>query len=147
MKSKCTLVQALRLCTGRTAHGGSRGIALLLLDHGTRRDCGVSVTPRPLFTSGREPVSIVQEAGWTPGPVWTGAENLVPPPPGFDPRTVQPVASCYTDYATRSTQITNATDINSEHVILIVFPLLPRLRERASILHYTPTHIAFFLRA
>jgi hypothetical protein len=26
---KCTLVQALRLCTGRRAHRGSRGIALL----------------------------------------------------------------------------------------------------------------------
>jgi hypothetical protein len=25
----CTLVQALRLCTGHTAHRGSRGIALL----------------------------------------------------------------------------------------------------------------------
>ena len=36
-KLKCTLVQALRLCTGRTAHRGSRGIALLFLDHGTRR--------------------------------------------------------------------------------------------------------------
>jgi hypothetical protein len=24
------------------------------------------------------PVSIVQEAGWIPGPVWTGAENLAP---------------------------------------------------------------------
>jgi len=34
---KCTLVQELRLCTGRTAHRGSRGIALLFLDHGTRR--------------------------------------------------------------------------------------------------------------
>jgi hypothetical protein len=29
VKLKCTLVQALRLCTGRTAHRGSRGIALL----------------------------------------------------------------------------------------------------------------------
>ena len=28
-KIKCTLVQALRLCTGRTAHRGSRGIAVL----------------------------------------------------------------------------------------------------------------------
>jgi len=36
-KAKCTLVQALRLCTGRMAHRGSRGIALLFLDHGTRR--------------------------------------------------------------------------------------------------------------
>jgi len=34
---KCTLVQALRLCTGRTAHRGSGGIALLFLDHGSRR--------------------------------------------------------------------------------------------------------------
>ena len=33
-KVKCTLVQALRLCTD---HRESRGIALLFLDHGTRR--------------------------------------------------------------------------------------------------------------
>ena len=25
---------------------------------------------------GKDPVPIVQEAGWAPGPVWTGAENL-----------------------------------------------------------------------
>jgi len=37
VKVKCTLVQALRLCTGRTAHRGCRGIALLFLDHGPRR--------------------------------------------------------------------------------------------------------------
>jgi len=36
-KVKRTLVHVLRLCTGRTAHRGSRGIALLFLDHGTRR--------------------------------------------------------------------------------------------------------------
>jgi len=24
----------------------------------------------------RDPVAIVQEAGWAPRPVWTGAENL-----------------------------------------------------------------------
>jgi len=34
--------------------------------------------PRPLFTPGKDPVPIVQEAGWAPGPVWTGAENLTP---------------------------------------------------------------------
>jgi hypothetical protein len=32
VKVKVTLVQALRLCTDRTAHGGSRGIALLFHD-------------------------------------------------------------------------------------------------------------------
>ena len=36
-KVKCTLVQALRPCAGRTAHRGSRGIALPFQDHGTRR--------------------------------------------------------------------------------------------------------------
>jgi hypothetical protein len=34
---KITLVQALKLCTGCTAHMGSRGIALPFPDHGTRR--------------------------------------------------------------------------------------------------------------
>ena len=62
---------------------------------------GRTSTPRPLFTPGKDPVPIVQEAGWVPGPVWTGAENFVPP--GFDPRAVQPIASRYTDYATRPT--------------------------------------------
>ena len=77
-KVKCTLVQALRLCTGRTAHRKSRGIALLFLDPGSRRGWEVSVTPRPLFTQGKDPVPIVEEAGWAPGPVWTNAENFAP---------------------------------------------------------------------
>jgi len=47
------------------------------------------------------PGTIVQEAGWASGPVWTGAEYLAPP--GFDPRTVQPVGSRFTEYATRPT--------------------------------------------
>ena len=73
-KVKCTLVQALRLCTGHTGHRGSRSIALPFHDHGTRRRWSVSVTPRPLFTLGKDPVPIVQEAGCAPGP--TGADNL-----------------------------------------------------------------------
>ena len=28
------------------------------------------------LSTGKYPVPIVQEAGWAPGPVWTGAENL-----------------------------------------------------------------------
>ena len=69
-------------------------------NHVARMGWGVSVTPRPLFSPGKDPVPIVQEAGWAPEPVWAGAENLAPPP-GCDPRTVEPVASRYTDYATR----------------------------------------------
>ena len=77
-KKMCTLVQALTLCTGRMAHRGSRGIALPFHDHSTRRGWGVSVTPRLLFTPRKDLVPIVQEAGWAPGPVWTGTENLAP---------------------------------------------------------------------
>jgi len=34
----------------------------------------VSSTPRPQFTPGKDPVPIVQEAGWAPEPVWTGGK-------------------------------------------------------------------------
>jgi len=35
----------------------------------------VSCTPRPHFTPGIDPVPILQEAGWAPGPVWTGGNS------------------------------------------------------------------------
>ena len=39
-------------------------------------DGGGWSTPRPgCFTHGKDPVPIVQEAGWDPGAVWTGAGN------------------------------------------------------------------------
>jgi len=66
--------------------------------------------PQPLFTPGKDSVPTVQEAGWAPGPVWTGAEYLAPS--GFDLQTVQPVASRYTGYADRPTQ-TRVPEINS----------------------------------
>jgi hypothetical protein len=40
-------------------------------------DGGGWSTPRPgRFNPGKEPVPIVQEAAWVPGPVWTGTENI-----------------------------------------------------------------------
>ena len=35
----------------------------------------VSSTPRPHFTPGKDPVPILQEAGWAPGPVCTGGKS------------------------------------------------------------------------
>ena len=52
-----------------------RGIALLFHDRGTRRGWVVSSTPRPHFTHGKDPVPILQEAGWAPGPVWMGGKS------------------------------------------------------------------------
>ena len=49
------------------------------------------------FTPGKDPVPISQKAGWAPGPVWIGADNLTTQ--GFDPRTFQVVPSRYTDWA------------------------------------------------
>ena len=52
-----------------------RGIALLFHDRGTRRGWVVSSTPRPHFTPGKDPVPILQEAGWAAGPVWAGGKS------------------------------------------------------------------------
>jgi hypothetical protein len=95
---KCNFVQALRLCTGRMAHRGSRGIALPFHDHGTIRGWEVSVTPRPLFAPGKTRYPLYRRLVGPQGlfgQVWK-----ISSPPGFNPRTVQPVASRYTDYAT-----------------------------------------------
>ena len=74
VKVKVTFVQALRLCTGRTAHRGSRGIVTTVLEGGE----GSESRPVRSLPPGKDSVPIVQEAGWAPGPVWTGAENLAP---------------------------------------------------------------------
>jgi hypothetical protein len=35
----------------------------------------VSSTPRPHFNSRKDPVPILKEAVWAPGPVWTGGKS------------------------------------------------------------------------
>ena len=69
VKGKVFLLQA------RCGPEGGRGIALLFHDRDTRRGWVVSSTPRPHFTTGKDPVPILQEAGWAPGPVWTGGKS------------------------------------------------------------------------
>ena len=89
VKLKVTLVQALRLCTGRTAHRGSRGIALPIRDHGIRRVWG-SASRSGRFLP-RERTGTHCTVGWL-GPR-AGLDMFgIAPPPGFDPRAFQPVA-------------------------------------------------------
>jgi len=52
-----------------------RGITLLFHDRGTRRGWVVNSTPRPHFTPGKNPIPILQEVGWAPGPVWKGGKS------------------------------------------------------------------------
>jgi hypothetical protein len=57
----------------------------------------VNATPRPLYLQERHGTHCT--GGWVgPGDSLDGCGKSRPPP-GFDPRTVQPVASRYTDYA------------------------------------------------
>ena len=37
---------------------------------------GSASHPGRFFTPGKDPVLVVQDAMWAPGPVWTGAENI-----------------------------------------------------------------------
>ena len=96
---KRTLVQALRLRTGRTAHRGNRDIAILSLDHGTRRGEGSASRPGRSLPPGKTRYLLYRRLGGPQGQ--SGHVRKISPPPGFDPRTIQPVASRYTDYATR----------------------------------------------
>ena len=96
VKVKCTLVQALRLCTGRTAHRGSRGIALLFHDQrhwkGVR---GQRHAPAALYP--RERPGTHCTGGWVGPRAGLDRCGKSRSPPGFDRRTVQPVASRYID--------------------------------------------------
>jgi len=77
------------------AYRGSRGISLFsFLTTPLEGVRGQRHAPAALYP-GKDPVTTVQEAGWASGR--SGQMRKISPPPGFDPRTVQPVASHYTD--------------------------------------------------
>jgi len=104
VKVKVTLVQALRLCTGRTDHGVSRGMALLFLDHGTRRGEGSASRLGRSLPPGKTRYPLFRRLGGPQGR--SGQVRKISPPPSpseFDLRTVQPVVSRYNDWATRPT--------------------------------------------
>jgi len=73
-------------CRPGVAQRVGRGIALLFHDRGTRR--GEWSEARPGRTLPPEdPVPILQEAEWAPGPVWTEGKSS---PQGFDPGPSNP---------------------------------------------------------
>jgi hypothetical protein len=55
-----------------------RGIALLCFYTSALEGGGWSASRPSHILPRKDPVPIVQEAGWAPGPVWRGAENLAP---------------------------------------------------------------------
>jgi len=95
IKVKCTLIQALRLCTGRTAHRASRGIALLFMTTALEGGEGSASRPGRYLLLGKTRYPLYRRLGGPRGR--SGQVRKISPPPGFDPRTAQPVASHYTD--------------------------------------------------
>ena len=76
---KCTLVQALRLCTGRTAHKGTTTLEVRSQRH----------APTTLYPRERARYPLYRRLG---GPqVRSGQVWKISPPPGLDPQTLQPV--------------------------------------------------------
>ena len=67
---------------------------------GTRRGWGVSLTP-PAVLYPRETPGTHCTGGWVGPRAGLHSCEKSLPPPGFDPRIVQPVASRYTEWATR----------------------------------------------
>ena len=90
VKVKFTLDQATK------AQRGSRGIALLLLQFRRWMGVGGQRHAADALPPARTRYPFYRRLG---GPQSRSGQVLkISPLPGFDPRTVQPVASCYTDY-------------------------------------------------
>ena len=81
VKVKCTLVQALRLCTGRTTHRGSRGIAVPFHDHGTRRGEGSASRLGRSLPLGKTRYSLYRRLGGPQGRY--GQVRKISPPTGI----------------------------------------------------------------
>ena len=106
------------------AQGGSRCIALLSLT--LALDGNGWSTPCPgCFTLGKDPVPIVYEAGWEPGPAWKSPENL--PPNRIQSPGCQTVVSHYTTYAIpahsyvvlNTKKMINSNNINNMKILVI----------------------------
>jgi hypothetical protein len=64
-----------------TGHQGPRGgveVKLFSFSTSALEEGGWSEPCPGHFNPGKDPVPIVQDAGWAPGPVWTCAKNLAP---------------------------------------------------------------------
>jgi len=73
-------------------------------------DKGRWSTPSPSrFTSGEVTLPIAQEAGWVPGPIWTGSENLAPTEIRSPDRLVRSLVAVPTELSRLSVVIKQTT--------------------------------------
>jgi hypothetical protein len=88
---------------------------------------------RQKFTAGNEPVPSVQEAGRASGLVRTSVENLAPL--GFDPQTIQSVASRYINYAILVLMSLNVLIINMTSSQRKTWQSVPKPQSSSAIFH------------
>ena len=78
-ESPCIYIKKVKVKWSRYRPGVAqrvvRGITLLFYVRGTRKGWVASSTPRRHLTPGKDPVPILQEVAWAPGPVWTGGKS------------------------------------------------------------------------
>jgi len=76
--TRCIVKGTVHIRTGHEEPDGEQSYDTTL-SFTSATDVGRWLTPRPgRFIPGKDPVPIVQEAGWASGPIWKGAENLAP---------------------------------------------------------------------
>jgi hypothetical protein len=75
---------------------------------------GSASRPGRSLTPGKTRYPLYRRLGGPQGR--SGQVRKISLPPGFDPRTVQPVASRYTDYATRPTYHTQVSKLSNSRV-------------------------------
>ena len=94
-------VQALRLCTCRAARRGVEVQFYSFLTTALEGGEGSASRSGRSLPPGKTRYPLYRRLGGPQGR--SGQMRKISSQPGFDPRTFQPVASRYTDYATRST--------------------------------------------
>jgi hypothetical protein len=103
----------------------SRDIALIcLLTSELEGDEGSASRPGRILPPGKTRYPLYRWLGGLQGR--SGQVWKISPPPGFDSRTVQPVASCYTDWATRSTPLTDLLKFKEYTLVAIVVSWYPK---------------------
>jgi hypothetical protein len=58
------------------AHKGVEVYRYPFFNFGARLKWMVSTTPRARYLRDRDPLFILEEAGWAPGPIWKGGEQF-----------------------------------------------------------------------
>ena len=97
----------------------------------------VSSTPRPHFTPGKDPVPILQEAGWAPGPVWTGGKSRPHRdflPTFFFSGIFQHICNGYCQHRSCSQSVHRTRDIITPHITV---PFDPSLSLSRTLFSYT----------